>query len=37
MYHRRRFSPQLPETLTEKLRVEFPKGELVDSFEVRWR
>jgi hypothetical protein len=37
LYHRRRFSPPLPQVLTEKLRLEFPKGELVDSFEVRWR
>ena len=37
LYHRRRFSPALPEALTAKLRLEFPNGESVDSFEVRWR
>ena len=37
LYHRQRFSPPLPATLTTRLRLEFPKGEFVDSFEVRWR
>jgi hypothetical protein len=31
------FSPALPEELMEQLRHEFPKGEWIDRFEVRWR
>jgi hypothetical protein len=37
MYHGQRFSPPLSTTLTSKLREEFPKGESVAPFEVRWR
>ena len=37
MFHDKRFSPPLPETLVAKLRLEFPAGESVPPFEVRWR
>ena len=31
------FSPLLSEDLTDRLRREFPSGETIDRFEVRWR
>ncbi|MEO5897267.1 MAG: glycosyltransferase family 39 protein [Vicinamibacterales bacterium] len=37
LYHRRRFSPPLSSTIIDKLRQEFPQGEAVAPFEVRWR
>lgn len=35
--HDRRFSPPLPDTVVSALRAEYPQGEAVDRFEVRWR
>ena len=37
LFHGRRFSPPLPEALIGKLRKEYPQGEWVVPFEVRWR
>ena len=37
LFHGRRFSPPLPEGLISRLRQEFPQGESVPPFEVRWR
>jgi hypothetical protein len=37
VFHGQRFSPHFPETFLARLRREFPKGESVLPFEVRWR
>lgn len=37
LFHGKRFSAPVPETLVSRLRQEFPRGESVPPFEVRWR
>lgn len=37
LFHGRRFSPPLSDALVARLRQEFPKGESLPPFEVRWR
>ena len=37
LFHGTRFSPSLSQTLITSLRREFPQGESVPPFEVRWR
>jgi hypothetical protein len=37
LFHKHRFSPPLPESLVAKLRQQFPQGESIPPFEVRWR
>lgn len=37
LFYGKRFSSPVPETLVSRLRREFPQGESVPPFEVRWR
>ena len=37
LFYGKRFSAPVPDTLVSRLRKEFPHGEFMPPFEVRWR